>query len=88
VVIVDESVCTPDYAAALTCVAAPNVVLGTYQGRGFYFRARHGAWSLYRLDSSDGVVQPSCASGVSERAGWWTEAEVLPLCEALVRACF
>lgn len=61
---------------------------GTVNGNPFYFRARHGDWSLHiTAPNTDPVILPNThddslfrASGYDSTHGWMdTESEVLPL---------
>ena len=55
----------------------PNQAEGTVHGKPFYFRARHGGWSLrVAPPGGDPVVYGEVvANGEDPSAGWWEEKE-------------
>ena len=65
----------------------PNQAEGMLNGKPFYFRARHGSWTLHLTDaaipSEDGEL---VASGDAHNAGWWTEDQARSFLEALLTA--
>jgi hypothetical protein len=60
--------------------AMPNQIEGTLDdGRSFYFRARHGHWTL-RVAAEAGdelYIGDPVVHGDAEDAGWWSAAETL-----------
>lgn len=65
----------------------PNQAEGLLNGEPFYFRARHGSWTLHLTDaaipSEDGQL---VASGDAPNAGWWSEDQARTFLEALLAA--
>lgn len=55
--------------AIMTCSMMPNQIEGTINGIPFYYRARHGYFSL-EITKDDGT-EIVIDSGESKRAGWW-----------------
>jgi hypothetical protein len=60
--------------------AMPNQIHGVLNGRPFYFRARHGEWSLHYTDTETLIE-----NGASVWAGWWEPEEALAFCESLLK---
>lgn len=66
--------------AVMTCYQMPNQFEGIVDGRAFYFRARHGEWSLRLAHPGYGQDDifdhgETVAHGESDEAGWWKEPE-------------
>jgi hypothetical protein len=60
--------------------AMPNQIEGTLDdGRLFYFRARHGHWTLRVAAEAGGelYIGTPVVEGDDEDAGWWSAAETL-----------
>jgi hypothetical protein len=59
--------------------AMPNQAYGTLNGQRFYWRARHGDWTLYTATSDEELFIPGrftiAADGEDPKAGWWDDAE-------------
>lgn len=55
----------------------PNQITGELNGRGFYFRARHGGWSL-------SIGEECIASGDAVDAGWWEQDEAIKFCKGVL----
>jgi len=56
-------------AVEVTCLSCPLQVEGTYRETPFYFRARHGRWSL--------ALGPDAVANAMDRQGWvcWGDPE-------------
>lgn len=66
--------------ATMTCSQMPNQFEGIVDGRAFYFRARHGEWSLRIAPpgfGQDDIFDHGevVAFGEDDNAGWWEEPE-------------
>lgn len=60
-----------------TCPMMPNQFEGRVDGKPFYFRARHGGWSLQVNSDPDGngIDGEWVLDGLHPHAGWWEKAE-------------
>lgn len=66
--------------------ACPMQVYGDWiDGQRFYFRARHGSWSL-RVDPDDPVLGEQIASGDDPSHGWMEWDDALALIDASAAA--
>lgn len=60
---------TLEIQATMTCSMMPNQFEGMVNGVPFYYRARHGDYSLeLYIGSGEGIIVDS---GESKNAGWW-----------------
>ena len=63
----------------------PNQAEGKLNGDYFYFRARHGYWTLSVGDTfEDSIDGKTLAEGEENRAGWWSEATCLAFVTTLL----
>jgi hypothetical protein len=58
----------------------PNQIEGTLNGKPFYFRARHGGWTLRVSPEDEEVID----SGESPSAGWWSQEEAVAFCKQIL----
>lgn len=63
----------------------PNQMHGDLNGKRYYFRARHGAWTLEVGDTNeDAVCGELVDEGGDENAGWWQPDEAKAFLTALL----
>jgi hypothetical protein len=65
-------------------MAMPNQIEGTINGTAFYFRARHGEWTL---DLGDKEIASGSGEKLGlwqEEPGWWTGEDALAFCRTVI----
>ena len=79
--------------STLTCMACPTQIEGKVEdGRIFYFRARHGGWSLIlgRYASIDNLIQMdiNCHENIQRWSGGYEDGMAELEAMSIIMSCF